>query len=671
MRYRYSQWDGTQEIAALVAEEVLDLLTNDLLEEGDLRGALDRLMMRGGRRPEGDRLQGLRDLLERLRARREEQLNRFNLDSSLDDIAQRLQDIVEQERAGLERRLQEANALDAPQDMRDLLQQVVDRKRKALDALAPEPGAMLKQLMDYEFMDENAREAFDQLVDELRRKVLGNYFQGLQQGLQGLTPEDLSPVREMVRELNKLLNKRLQGESTDQDFQDFMDRFGGLFPDGIKDLEDLIDHLQRQAAQMQSLMQSLSEEQREQLQDTVDALLRDDRLSWDLAQMAGLIEAITGEPLGRRFPFDGDTPLGLDEAMQLVGRMSEFDDLERQFREAMRDLDVSRIDQEMAEQLMGPEVAAMLEELRRLTKLLEEAGFISYSGGNMELTPKAIRRIGERALRDIFSELRKDRSGDHVARNQGLSGEQQPETKAWEFGDPFLVDIGKSIANAVRRSGPGTPVRFEVNDLEVFKTESLITASTVIVLDMSMSMIRSGAFAEAKKVALALDTLMRSRFPRDYMELVVFSYFAMALKAGRLLQSDWAINPRGTNIQEALHRARELLRKHKSTNRQIILITDGQPTMYTASNGQVIRGWSPDIWPRYSPEAMEETLKEVRRCTKDGIRINLFMMASDPALVAFGKFMAQINKGRAFLSAPGRLGHYVLFDYLHGKSKVI
>jgi uncharacterized protein with von Willebrand factor type A (vWA) domain len=145
----------------------------------------------------------------------------------------------------------------------------------------------------------------------------------------------------------------------------------------------------------------------------------------------------------------------------------------------------------------------------------------------------------------------------------------------------------------------------------------------------------------------------------------------MELKAGRLLQSDWQMYPRGTNIQEALNRARKLLGKRKSTNRQIILITDGQPTMYTSSTGEVVRGWSPYEWPRYSPEAMEETLKEVQRCTKDEIRINTFMMANDPALVQFAKHMTAINKGRMFLTKPGRLGNYVLFDYLSGKSKVL
>jgi uncharacterized protein with von Willebrand factor type A (vWA) domain len=684
MHFRYSRWDGTQEIDPLDPEELLEMLSDDLLEDGDLRRALERLMTRGGRRPEGNRFQGLRDLLEQLRARRQEQLSRYNMNSPLDQIGDKLREIVEMERQGIEQREQGARESGAPQEMQDLMKQVADRKRQALDNLPPDAGGMMQQLLDYEFMSDEAREAFDQLVNELRQQMMGNYFQGLQQGLQGLTPEDLAPTREMVKELNKLLQQRMNGQVSEQDFQNFMDRFGGMFPEGIDNLDDLIDHLQRQAAQMASLMKSLSPEQRQALQDTMDALLRDDRLAWDLAQMAGMIEQITGQPLGQSFPFDGDTPLGLDEALEMLGQMGDFDELERQFREAMRNLDPSQVDPNLAEQLMGPEARGMLDELQRMTQLLEEAGLIREGRRDIELTPKAIRRLGEKALRNIFTELRKDRSGQHEARNQGSIAEQQPDTKAWEFGDPFLVDIGKSISNAVIRSGGGTPVSIEVKDLEIYKQESLITAATVIVLDMSYSMVRSGAFIEAKRVALALNTLIRSQFPRDYLELVVFSYFATELKPERLLQSDWAQYGRGTNIQEGLHKARELLRKQQTSNRQIILITDAQPTTYSGPgpeedfNRRYEPGYQreydidwPYFGPRRRPGALEETLKEVKRCAQNGIIVNTFMMARDPSLVAFAKLMTQTNKGRVFFSTPGKLGNYVLYDYLQKKSKVL
>jgi uncharacterized protein with von Willebrand factor type A (vWA) domain len=488
----------------------------------------------------------------------------------------------------------------------------------------------------------------------------------------------------MVRELNQLLAKHLNGDATDADFQNFMERFGDFFPDDIESLEDLVSYLQRQAAQMASLLASMPEEMRQQIEEAMDALLRDDRLRWDLAQMAGLIEQITGQPLGRSYPFDGSEPLGFEEAMQAIGRLHDLDELERQLMQAIREMDPDQVDRQLLTDSLGPDAASMLDELRRLAQTLEDAGLVRRGGRDIELTPKGIRRLGERALRDIFAELRKDRAGQHDARNQGLSSEQQVETKPWEFGDPFLVDIGKTVSNAVIRSGPGVPVSIDVRDLEVYKVESLIEAATVIVLDMSYSMVGSGAFREAKRVALALNTLIRSKYPRDYLELVVFSYFAMELKPERLLQSDWVRYGGGTNIQEGLRRARGLLSKRKSMNRQVILITDAQPTTYT---GPVSASRHEDDFYRFAgggfdmdfgmygyrrrPGAIEETLKEVRRCTQNGITINTFMMARDPSLVQFAKLLTQINKGRAFFATPGRLGGYILLDYIHGKSKLI
>src|SRR5262245_52372599 len=282
MFYRYSEWDGTQQIPPLDAEEALDLIADDLLAESDLRRALERLTMRGAQRQGGDRLQGLRDLIDQLRKRRQEQLQRYNLDSAMDNITEKLKDIVEQERRGIEKRLDEASQQEGvPQEMQDMLKQVTDRKQQALDALPDDAGGMMRQLMDYEFMDPDARQAFDDLVQELRQKMLGNMFQGMQQALENMTPEDLAPIREMVRELNQMLNAHLGGEDVSGMFQDFMGRWGSMFPEGIEDIDDLIEYLRKQASMMQSLMQSMSEEQRQQLQDTMDALLRDDRLAWD------------------------------------------------------------------------------------------------------------------------------------------------------------------------------------------------------------------------------------------------------------------------------------------------------------------------------------------------------------------------------------------------------
>jgi uncharacterized protein with von Willebrand factor type A (vWA) domain len=655
MLFRYSEWDGTQTIEGLDPDELLDLLSTDLLEEGDLRRALERLMMRGRRNSQGP--SGMRSLLERLRQRREQQLGQYDLGSFMEEIGQKLQDIVDQERGGIDKLRESAGPESAAdQNMRDMVDQLAKRKLDTLDSLPDDIGGQLNRLMDYEFIDQGARDAFQELVNELREKMLGQQFRNLQQGLERMSAEDLEPVREMVKALNELLTRHVRGGATEQDFRDFMDRFGQFFPPEIQSLDDLVEYLERQAEQMASLLMSMPEEMRRQLQDTMEALLRDDRLQWDLMQMADLIEQITGRPLGRRYPFSGDTQVGLDEAMDLMRGLNNVDDLERQLREAMRNLDFDTVDRDLMQEVLGAEAAAALEELRQFAKLLEEAGLARRSGNDIELTARGIKRIGERALKDLFAELRQDRHGEHENRDRGASSEQVSETKTWEFGDPFLLDIAASIGNAVRRSGPGLPVEIVPGDLEVHKREALSTSATVIAMDMSRSMFNNGAFPEAKRVALALNTLIKTRFPRDYLTLVVFSYFAMELDPERLLQSDW-VDWSGTNIEVALAKARQLLAKRKSQNRQIILITDWRPR---------------PTWGPYGDEGtVEDMLREVKRCTRAGIRINSFLMDRDPTSLALAQAMMRINKGRVFFGAPGQVGRYVLVDYLKNKRKKI
>jgi uncharacterized protein with von Willebrand factor type A (vWA) domain len=656
MFYRYSTWDGSQTIPPLDPEELLDLLGRDLLEDGDLRRALERMLMRGANRNDRSRMPGMRDLLERLRQRREEQLSRYNLGSMLDDIADRLQEVMDLEQRGIDRLRDQANDANADESMRRLAQQMSQRKQESLDQMPDDAAGRLRDLMDYEFLDPEAREQFQELVNELRQQMLGDQFRMMQQNLESLTKEDLEPMREMMKALNQLLAKHVRGGATDQDFQAFMDQFGHFFPPGINSIEDLVDFLEEQAAQMASMLASMPEDMRRQMLETMQALLQDDDLQDDIMQMANLVEQITGRPLGRRFNFSGEEPLDVDRAAQIMRDLNSADELERQLREAIRNLDFDNIDEDLAQRLLGPDARDILNEMRHVTDLLEEAGLARRVGRDMQLTPRGIRVLGERTLRDLFAELRQDRTGQHDATNRGASAEQVTETKSWEFGDPFLLDIGKSISNAVFRGGPGIPVEIEPKDLEVHRREALIQSSTVIAVDMSRSMFTNGAFFEAKRVAFALNTLIKTRFPRDFLELVVFSYFAMELKPERLLQSDW-VDWNGTNIELALAKSRELLDKHKSTNRQIILITDWRPR---------------PTWGPYGDEGtIEGMLREVKRCTRSGIRINTFMMDSAPSSMALAQHMMRMNKGRVFFGMPGQMGRYVLVDYLRNKRKKI
>jgi uncharacterized protein with von Willebrand factor type A (vWA) domain len=299
--------------------------------------------------------------------------------------------------------------------------------------------------------------------------------------------------------------------------------------------------------------------------------------------------------------------------------------------------------------------------------MLEEAGLIRRKGNEWELTPKAVRKIGQKALQDIFGKIKDSNFGDHTLYQGGLGVERLDETKPYQFGDPFLIDTQRSVLNALRRQGAGTPVKLTRDDFEVYQTESLTQCSTVIMLDMSYSMMMAGRFQAGRRVALALDSLIRSKFPKDNLYVVAFSYFVLTLRPEMLLDSYWVEYGGGTNFQEALRQSRLLLSRHKAGTKQIVMITDGQPTTFSS--------WTDDeglgSWGRRSGRALQETLREVVRCTKDNITINMFMMERDRHLGDFVGLMAKINRGRAFYANTSRLGEYVLLDYVNNKRRVV
>ena len=260
MLYRYSRWDGSQEIDPFTSDDLMDGLADDLMESGDLRSALQRLFRWGRTGPDGERQSGLQELTDQLRRRRQEELNRYDLDSMMDDIQKRLEEVVQTERQGIQRRLDQAGAPDSqgkpPEpDLQQMLEKIASQKQQALDQLPPDPAGQIKALSDYDFMDQDARQKFDDLMKMLQQQMLGNQFEGLKQSIQGITPQELQAMREMVRDLNKMLREKMEGGNPD--FQGFMDKHGRFFPPGINSLEELADHMQRRAAQMQSLLKSM------------------------------------------------------------------------------------------------------------------------------------------------------------------------------------------------------------------------------------------------------------------------------------------------------------------------------------------------------------------------------------------------------------------------------
>jgi uncharacterized protein with von Willebrand factor type A (vWA) domain len=650
-RFQYSRWDGTQNVDAVDADDVLDALSDDLMSYGDLSAALQRLYRWGA----GD-MPGLEQLLRQLRERRERELSRYDLDSTVESIREQLQDVIDTERTGIDKKVDQA-----PQERRKLLEKLAKQRRNQLDRMPDDLGGRMKALRQYEFMDEEAREKFERLLEQLQQQMLEQMFQGLKQSIQSMTREDLSMVREMVRDLNRMLEQRRQGLDTSASFRDFMQKYGQMFPPGIQTLDQLLEHLQRQMAQMQSLMQSLSPQARDELRRMMDELLQDDSLRLELARLGAMMQQLMPpSEMTERYPFFGDEPLSLQEAMGLMERLQGMDRLESQLERGSFRLD--DVDRGLLEQTLGPEARQQLDRMRQMTEVLEKAGYVERRDRRLELTPRGMRRIGQGALREIFDQLKKSRLGHHNTRNTGQGIEPGEEIKRYEYGDPFLLDMNETLFNSLQREGRGLPVKIEPSDFIVRRTEHSSQASTVLMIDMSRSMFLRGCFLAAKKVAIALDSLIRSQFPRDSLYVVGFSNYAVELKPQSLPAITLNDYVYGTNMQHGFQLARSLLARHRG-NRQVIMVTDGEPTAHLDENGRTYFAYPPTF------RTIQETLREVRRCTRDRIVINTFMLERGPYLTEFVNQMTRINKGRAFFVSPERLGEYILVDYVSGKQR--
>ncbi|TMC09915.1 MAG: VWA domain-containing protein [Chloroflexi bacterium] len=650
-RFQYSRWDGTQNVDAVDADDVLDALSDDLMSYGDLSAALQRLYRWGA----GD-MPGLEQLLRQLRERRERELSRYDLDSTVESIREQLQDVIDTERTGIDRKVDQA-----PQERRKLMEKLAKQRRNQLDRMPDDLGGRMKSLRQYEFMDEEAREKFERLLEQLQQQMLEQMFQGLKQSIQSMTREDLGLVREMVRDLNRMLEQRRQGLDTSASFRDFMQKYGQMFPPGIETLDQLLEHLQRQMAQMQSLMQSLSPQARDELRRMMDELLQDDSLRLELARLGAMMQQLMPpSEMTERYPFFGDEPLSLQEAMGLMERLQGMDRLESQLERGSFRLD--DVDRGLLEQTLGPEARQQLDRMRQMTEVLEKAGYVERRDRRLELTPRGMRRIGQGALREIFDQLKKSRLGHHNTRNTGQGVEPGEEVKAYEYGDPFLLDMNETLFNSLQREGRGLPVKIEPPDFIVRRTEHSSQASTVLMIDMSRSMFLRGCFLAAKKVAIALDSLIRSQFPRDSLYVVGFSNYAVELKPQSLPAITLNDYVYGTNMQHGFQLARSLLARHRG-NRQVIMVTDGEPTAHLDENGRTYFAYPPTF------RTIQETLREVRRCTRDRIVINTFMLERGPYLTEFVNQMTRINKGRAFFVSPERLGEYILVDYVSGKQR--
>ena len=655
--HRFSQWDGSQSLG-MDADEILGAMANDLMEYGDLRWAMRNMLSRGMQIPQGGTMQGLRDMLKQMRERKKQQLERYDLSSIFDGFKEKLNEILDMERSRIDEWLNKDP--DDSDFSSDVLKNIAENNKQQLDQLPEDMASQIKTLEKYEFLNPDAQKQFLELLNDLRKAMANTFFKDIENMVSNLSDGDIARMKDMLKALNEMLVKKIAGE--DPGFDDFMKEFGDMFGDNPPEsLDDLLEQMRQQMAAAQSLMNSLSPEQQQQLQSLLSDRFGDAELNAELNKLAKEMDFLN--PDGNRYGFSGNERIDLDAAMQLMSDMQQMDELISQLQDAERAGDVDRINRDLLKELMGDEAAEDLDKLNELMKALEEAGYIRPTDGDRwELTPRGSRMIGQKALGEIYERLKRQNMGNHAVPEEGRFGERVEDTKPYEFGDPFHLHMPRTIRNALDREGPKTPVRLKPEDFEVYRSELITSTATAMLVDLSWSMALRGSFQAAKKVALALHNLITSQYPRDSFYIIGFAAYAKELKAHDLPYLQWDEYVLGTNMQHALLLAEKLLARHQAGSKQIIMISDGEPTAHL-ENGEAQFAYPP------TPETIRATFKAVKHCTARGIAINTFMLDASHYLKAFMDEIARINGGRVFYTSPEKLGEYILVDYMQNKRK--
>ena len=608
-RYDYTRWDGSQELSALDPEDLLAELTDDLLSGGDLDDALRRMMRSGMRSADGEQTMGLRDLLEQIRRRRAEMLEQGDPDEQFAEVNKELREILAEERTAIDELADEA-AASGDDRRKQVTDDVTAEKRMALDLLPDDLAGRVHELQHYEFVSSEAREKFEALMESLRKEVTDTYFKGMTEALGSPDPAQLQHMREAFDALNTMLEQRERGEPLDPTFDEFMAKFGDFFPGaesledvvrmmaeraaaaGATSLDELLEQLAARMAAAEAMWQSLSPEQRDQLRSLAESLLEDMDLRWQIERLsANLQRAVPDAGWGQGYRFSGEGSMGMGQATDLAAQLGELERIEDLLQSASSPAALSEVDMDQVARHLGDDAARSLERLSRLAAELAEAGLIENKGGRTELTPKGVRRLGQRALGDLFSQMARDRLGDHKATWSGAGHDREETTKPYEYGDPFNLHLSETVHNAIRRGGAGVPVHLSLEDFEIVETEALTRSATALLVDLSMSMPMRDNFVPAKKMAMALQTLISSKFPRDFLGIVGFSEVAREIRPDELPTAMWDY-VYGTNLQHALALSRRML-AHQHGTKQIIVVTDGEPTAHIEPDGEVFFNYPP------------------------------------------------------------------------------
>lgn len=646
--YRYGSWHGGPDPLAppYDVRRALDRLGDEVLDGSTPRDALRRLLRRG---MDDDGPRGLDEMMRQLRRQRREMRQRGRLDGTLEEVRRLVDTAVGQERSAL--------FPDPSDDARF--------REASLDALPSDPARAVRQLDSYDWRSPEAAQTFEQVKDLLRREVLDTQFRGMKQALENAANPSsaaaMQRVKDMLADLNEMLAADGRGEHTQEQFDEFMARYGDMFPDDPKDLEELVDSLARRAAAAERMLRSLTPEQRDELAALMAGALEDMDLAREMAQLSEALRALRPDLDWRgRERIQGEEPLGAGEATSALQDLADLDELESSMAQDYAGASLEDIDEEAVERALGRRAADEVRALRRLERELEEQGYLNRSGDRLDLTAKAIRRLGQTALRRIFADLDAAGRGGHDVPDAGQAGELTGSSRAWEFGDEQPLDVVRTLTNAVRAGrvhSSGLGIRLSTEDFEVAETDRRTSAAVCLLVDLSYSMVLRDTWGVAKATALALHSLVSGQFPQDALTIIGFSSYARKLTATELagLDADYV---QGTNLQHALILAGRFLDQHPEAEPVVLVVTDGEPTAHLLPGGRPWFSWPPE------PETIALTVAEVDRMTRRGATLNVFALDDDPRLLGFTQELARRNGGRVLQPDPRRLGQYVVSDYL-------
>ncbi len=650
---RYSRYTGGPDPLAPPVDlrEALEQIGQDVMEGSSPRRALSELMRRGTKS-----MRGADKLAAEANRRRRELMQRNNLDGTLAEIKKLLDEAVLAERKEL------ARALDDDARFNEM----------RIESLPPSPAKAVQELSDYDWRSQEAREKYDQIKDLLGREMLDQRFAGMKQALENATDEDRQRVNEMLDDLNDLLDKHARGEHTQQDFDNFMDKHGEFFPENPRNVEELLDSLAQRAAAAQRFRNSLSEEQRAELDALAQQAFGSPSLMNSLNRLdAHLQAARPGEDWTGSSRFSGDNPMGMGEGTQALQDIAELEQLAEELSQSYAGATMEDIDLDMLARQLGDEAAVDARTLAELERALMDQGFLDRgSDGQWRLSPKAMRQLGQTALRDVAQQL-SGRHGERDTRRAGAAGELTGATRPWQFGDTEPWNVTRTVTNAVlRQAGTGVaelPIRLEVEDVEISETETRTQAAVALLVDTSFSMVMENRWLPMKRTALALNHLISTRFRSDALQIIAFGRYARTVSAAELTGLE-GVYEQGTNLHHALALAGRHLRRHPAAQPVVLVVTDGEPTAHLEDvDGTGSSAVFFDYPPH--PRTIAHTVQGFDDMAGLGAQVTIFRLGSDPGLARFIDQVARRVEGRVVVPDLDGLGAAVVGDYLRSRRR--